>query len=81
MAKITLEKKVENYLVGKLKMVELETTSRKYRKFQSPAGGIFWLGKNGALRAGRTISDSYSITESHKLKIDDWHIKTSPGRP
>lgn len=39
---------------------EVKSTSRKYRKFCRGAHTI-WLGKCGALRAGRTVSDSISL--------------------
>lgn len=49
---------------------EAFTDSRKYRKFVATkighldAGGTLWVGKAGAVRSGRTIGDSVSITDS-----------------
>ena len=46
---------------------ELPSTSRKYRKFTHPTreNAFYWVGKSGALRAGRTAGDSISLTHYH----------------
>ena len=42
--------------------VEQKSGSRKYRKFMVPSGDVYWVGKMGALRKGRTISSSFSVS-------------------
>ena len=43
--------------------IETEATSRKYRKFHHPSGGgeFYFVGKNGALRRGRSATNSVSL--------------------
>ncbi len=42
---------------------EIQSTSRKYRKFESPKKTTFyWVGKSAGLRKGKTISNSISLS-------------------
>ena len=42
---------------------EIESKSRKYRKFDRPdKTDFYFVGHNGALRAGKNIGDSVSLT-------------------
>lgn len=46
----------------------VRSTSVKYLKFTRPGSDTFyWVGKNGALRAGKTVADSISLTGMVKL--------------
>ena len=44
---------------------EITSNSRKYRKFQKPGeyGVFYYVGKAGALRHGRNLSESISYTD------------------
>jgi hypothetical protein len=56
---------VVQYLVDKLGSTELPSTN-KYRKFSSKTPHVFyWVGNHGALRVGKNVSTSTSLT--HKL--------------
>ena len=47
---------------------ELKSKSRKYRQFKRlDSTDFYFVGKNGALRAGKSASDSVSL--SHMIKI------------
>jgi len=42
---------------------ERQSRSRKYREFFNPSRNkIYWVGKNGAVRTGNSISKSISVT-------------------
>lgn len=43
---------------------EVTSTSRKYRKFTYPnrPDQFYWIGKAGAVRVGKTVGDSVSLT-------------------
>lgn len=43
--------------------------SRKYWTYSRGMGGFFYLGSSGAVRAGRTIADSVSLSEWAKRTI------------
>jgi len=43
---------------------EISSKSRKYRTFESPSGKLYFVGRSGALRTGKSSSDSISITSS-----------------
>ena len=47
---------------------EVQSTSRKYRQFIAPNGKNYWVGKQGAVRIGKCISKSTSITAFINLK-------------
>ena len=71
MAKQTKRDRVIEHITGR-GAVELESSSRKYRKFTRPEGGAnrpYWfVGKSGALRTGRIASDSRSVTSFLKAE-------------
>lgn len=51
--------------IKSIEAIELPSTSRKYRKFTHPdMGRFYFVGKSGALRVGRSIADSISLTTS-----------------
>lgn len=41
---------------------EVNGRTQKYRVFARPDGKFWFIGKNGALRFGRTVSDSISLS-------------------
>lgn len=42
------------------------TNSRKYIKLQKGSDTL-WIGKNGAVRCGKTLADSFSISDAFSL--------------
>jgi len=43
--------------------IEVESRSRKYKQFMIPGrDNFYFVGKSGALRVGKTISNSISLT-------------------
>lgn len=46
---------------------EIKGKSSKYRTFQRPNGEFYFIGKNGAIRTGKSVSDSISITDLVRL--------------
>lgn len=60
MAKQTKADRIAQHLTNE-GYLEVTSTSRKYRKFVR-GDRTLWLGKCGAVRAGRTVSDSVSLS-------------------
>ena len=57
--------KLINRLVACFGCLPVPDLSRKYRKFARPdRDDFYFVGRNGALRAGRTQSNSISLTDS-----------------
>ncbi len=65
--KQTKADKIIEYLKQAHGAVEVASPSKKYRKFTT-SQSTYWVGRNGALRAGDTVSDSVSLTEFLKEK-------------
>ncbi len=42
--------------------------SRKYLQFETPKGTTYWLGRAGAVRKGRTVTCSISLTARIDIK-------------
>jgi len=73
MAKQTVQEKICEWLVGR-GFEEVKPTTVKYRRFKSRKEGFFYfVGKKGAVRAGRVVSSSLSITDRIKqmMKADN----------
>lgn len=48
---------------------ELPSRSRKYRTFSHPKPGrLYFVGKCGALRAGASLTDSVSLSDSPAIR-------------
>ena len=47
---------------------EVTTTSRKYRRFDFRAQ-TYWVGKAGAVRVGKTITDSFSVSDQFHMAL------------
>ena len=58
---------------------ELDSPSSKYRKFSNPVpqpgARFYWIGKNGALRFGRTVSESTSRENTKAVLLRKWDEK------
>jgi hypothetical protein len=48
---------------------EVESASRKYRKFVAVGRSTAWLGKSGAVRMGETVSASLSMSDAIEARI------------
>jgi len=70
----TQQDRVIRYLVAGLGYKELPSPVRRYRKFVK---GTYtkWVGKKGGVRAGKTFSNSVSITDSIRISIRMWEHK------
>jgi len=58
-----LQDRLARYLIEGKGFQEVPSSSRKYRKFMNPLRKeqFHFVGKNGAVRVGRTITDSISM--------------------
>jgi len=75
----TLTDRVVRFLVEGLIFQEIDSRSR-YRHFLgfSIHGGArynYWIGKNGAVRAGKSASDSISLTDQVHANMKMWEAK------
>jgi hypothetical protein len=63
MKKQTKAERIAEYLIKTKGAAEVTSRSRKYRTFTRPdiPGTFFFVGKAGALRTGKNVSDSYSL--------------------
>ena len=69
----TLTERTINFLTAGLNMKEVKSSSRKYRTFRSSTSKRnYYVGKAGAVRAGKTVSDSFSITEQVHANMKLW---------
>ena len=79
----TLTDRVVRFLVEGLKKKELYyDRSDKYRKFEGSRSELhqafpssYWVGKAGAVRAGRSISNSASLTSQVHANMKMWERK------
>jgi hypothetical protein len=68
--------------LGTIGYTEVPSNSRKYRCLQSRrAGHTYFVGKNGAVRAGKTISDSVSMTHIVERFLVEQERKQSSPNP
>ena len=72
MAKQTKAEKIIELILSK-GCKETRSKTKKYRQFIRPdkPGIYYFVGKNGALRSGRNISSSISLTSCIHLKQED----------
>jgi len=68
----TLTDRVIRHLTEGLKKRELPSKNR-YRKFTGSAiNSFYWVGKNGAVRAGKNPSNSISLTDKVHANMALW---------
>lgn len=76
MKKLTLQERVVRYLVEGVGMKEAPSRSRKYRKFIfTDLERAYWVGRKGAVRVGKTVSNSISLTDRIIPLIKKWEEK------
>lgn len=67
---MTLAEKTANVLKS-MGYQEIESPSRKFRKFEHREHGrILWLGRKGAVRSGKTLTASWSVTDKVKKYVN-----------
>lgn len=72
MAKLTLQERIVAKML-EMGYQELISPSKKYRKFTSDKPDRFyWVGKMGAVRKGKTSTNSLSVS-------DHWYKMINPG--
>ena len=75
MAKQTVQEKICEWLAGR-GFEEVKPTTIKYRRFKSnkdKESFFYFVGKRGAVRVGRVVSSSFSVTDRIKqmMKADN----------
>jgi len=69
----TLQDRVVHFLTEALHYHEVPSNSRKYRKFEKGGkSSYFFVGRNGAVRAGKSISNSISLTSFAHRQMEAW---------
>ena len=69
MPKPTLQQRLVEALVASGRGTPVESRSRKYITLQRPDGRFFYVGKAGALRFGKTVSDSMAAPDEFKQRL------------
>lgn len=59
---MTRQQTVAEYLLLNGCTEIVPSKSYKYRQFETPKGNTYWLGRQGAVRKGRAVSKSISLT-------------------
>ncbi len=71
----TLQERIARYLVDGRGFREVESRSRKYRQFQAPgAESYYFVGRSGAVRSGRIVTNSSSITPQVQKHMKIWEV-------
>lgn len=70
----TLKDRVIRFLTEGLGRVEVESKNR-YRRFVKDQYTPYWVGKNGAVRAGKNPSNSISLTSKIHVNMRLWEKK------
>ena len=69
MPKPTLQQRLVEALVASGRGTPVESRSRKYITLKRPDGRFFYVGKAGALRFGRTVSESMAAPDDFKQRL------------
>ncbi|MFO1152767.1 MAG: hypothetical protein U1E42_03735 [Rhodospirillales bacterium] len=69
MAKITLQQRLVDALVATGRGTAVMSRSRRYVTLRRPDGSFFYVGRNGALRFGRSVADSVAVPGSFKARL------------
>lgn len=69
MPKPTLQQRLVEALVASGRGTPVESRSRKYITLKRPDGRFFYVGKAGALRFGRTVSESMAAPDEFKQRL------------
>ena len=69
MPKTTLQQRLVDALVATGRGTIVPSRSRKYITLERPDKSFFYVGRNGALRFGRTVTDSVAAPEDFKRRL------------
>ena len=69
MPKPTLQQRLIDALITSGRGTLIESRSRKYVTLQRPDGSFFYVGKAGALRFGKSVSDSMAAPDEFKQRL------------
>ncbi|QNT69131.1 hypothetical protein [Defluviicoccus vanus] len=69
MPKTTLQQRLVDALVATGRGTIVPSRSRKYITLERPDRSFFYVGRNGALRFGRTVTDSVAAPEDFKRRL------------
>ena len=69
MPKRTLQQRLVDALVNTGRGAPVESRSCKYVTLKRPDGGFYFVGKAGALRFGKTVSDSMAVPDDFKRRL------------
>ena len=69
MVKPTLQQRLVDALITTGRGTPVASRSRKYVTLKRPDGSFFYVGKAGALRFGRTVTDSMAAPDEFKQRL------------
>ena len=69
MAKPTLQQRLVDALIASGRGTPVTSRSRKYVTLKRPDGGFYFVGKAGALRFGKTVTDSMAAPDEFKQRL------------
>ena len=69
MPKPTLQQRLIDAIVASGRGTLIESRSRKYITLKRPDGSFFYVGKAGALRFGKTVTDSMAAPDEFKQRL------------
>jgi hypothetical protein len=69
MPKTTLQERLVDALVATGRGTIVQSRSRKYVTLERPDGSFFYVGKAGALRFGKTVTDSMAAPDDFKRRL------------
>ena len=69
MPKLTLQQRLVDALVVTGRGTIVQSQSRRYVTLERPDGSFFYVGKAGALRFGKTVSDSMTAPDDFKRRL------------
>jgi hypothetical protein len=67
--KPTLQQRLIDALIATGRGTVVDSRSRKYVTLKRADGAFFYVGRNGALRYGRTVSASVAATDAFKQRL------------
>ncbi len=69
MPKPTLQQRLVDALIATGRGTIIESRSRRYVTLKRPDGSFFYVGKAGALRFGKTLTDSMAAPDEFKQRL------------
>jgi len=78
--KLLLWERTRRYFVEEMGFKEGESRSSKYIKIERAEGmSPIFIGKAGAIRAGKSAADSISVTDLYMPRIELWEKTSGKG--